>query len=201
MSDSPEPTSLSRGTVVTGFTVVVGAFLSLVLYRLGLFSLPAMFGCLLAGAGVGWLVDAVMVRGAAGLVGNMFAAGNIAPAPSYPAAETLMVRGKFAEAAEHFRAHLGAHPEDYEVRLRLADLDVAQLGGYPEAERLYKEVRDAREDKRRELAAFNGLIELYAKTDRTDRLKVELARFADRYAGSRQALEARRRLEELKSDV
>ena len=201
MSDSPEPTSLSRGTVVTAFTVVVGAFLSLILYRLGLFSMPAMLVCLLAGAGAGWLVDAVMVRGAAGLVGNIFAAGNIEPAPSYPIGETLMVRGKFAEAAEHLRAHLEAHPEDYEVRLRLAEIDVAQLRGYEEAERLYKDVRDAREDKRRELAAFNGLIEMYTKMDRKDRLKVELARFADRYAGSQQALEARRRLDELKSGV
>lgn len=200
MTEAPEHSSTNRGMVVGGFALVLGGFLTLLLIKLGLFSVPGVLFCILIGAGVGWIADAVMVRGAAGLVGNIFAAGNIAPAPSYPVAETLIVRGKFAEAAEHFRSRVRTHPQDFEARLRLAELDVAHLSEFEEAERLYKEVRDAREDPRRELAAFNGLIDLHARSGRRDRLKVELARFADRYAGTRHAQEARRRLEELKAD-
>jgi hypothetical protein len=77
---------------------------------------------------------------------------------------------------------------------------VSHLGDLDEAERLYKEVRDARENSWRELTAFNGLIDLHTKAGRHDRLKVELARFADRYAGSRHALDAKRKLDELKAE-
>ncbi|HEY6784416.1 MAG TPA: hypothetical protein VI159_05660, partial [Gemmatimonadales bacterium] len=68
------------------------------------------------------------------------------------------------------------------------------------AEQLYLEVRRSKPDERREMAAANGLIDLYTRTGRKDRLKVELARFADRYAGSQHAIEAKRRLDELKAD-
>lgn len=201
MAESPEYTSTNRRLIVAGFAIILGGFLSLVMLKYGAFTVPRMFGAILVGASLGWLADSLMLRGAASLIGNIYATGNIAPAPSYPVAELHVVRWKFAEAAEHYREHLAGHPEDYEARLRLADLSVAHLGNHDEAERLYKEVRDAREDKRREARAFNSLIDLYSKLGRKDRLKVELSRFADRYAGSPQAADARRRLDELKSDV
>jgi len=184
--------------IIAGFSLVIGGMISLWLGAAGHLSFPGIVLAFAFGAGVGWAAEWVMLRSAAGLVGNIFAAGNIAPPPSYPVADTLAVRGKFRDAAEYFRSHLRAHPEDFEARLRLADLDIAQLSAYDDAERLYKEVRDAREDPRRELAAFNGLIDLHTRTGNRDRLKVELARFADRYAGSQRGLEARRRLDELK---
>lgn len=201
MSDHPEQSSPDRRMVIYGFTLVIGGIGSIWLAaanRLGFF--PVLFAFLF-GAALGWVVERVLLHSATALVGNIFAAGNIEPAPSYPVADTLKVRGKFREAAEFFKAHLLAHPEDFEARLRLGDLYVAHLGDYEEAERLFKEVRDAREDPRREMAAYNGLIDLHTKSGRTDRLRVELARFADRYAGSQHALEARRRLDELPSDA
>lgn len=187
--------------VIYGFSLVIGGILSVWLKAFGHANLFTVIASFLIGAGVGWGMERVMRGAASSLIGNIYGAGNIAPAPTYPVAETHVVRGRFREAAEHYRDHLVAHPEDYEARLRLADLDVAHLGAYDEAERLYKEVRDAKDDKRREAHAYNGLIDLYTKLGRKDRLKVELARFADRYAGSPHAADARRRLDELKSDV
>lgn len=178
---------------------MIGGMISIWLAVAGHFSLLGLMLAFAFGAAVGWAAERVILRSASGLVGNIFAAGNITPAPSYPVADVMVVRGKFRDAAEYFRAHLRAHPEDFEARLRLADLDVAHLADYGDAERLYKEVRDAREDPRRELAGYNGLIDLHTRTGNRDRLKVELARFADRYAGSQHALEARRRLDELKT--
>jgi len=195
----PAQSSPDQKAVIGGFSLVIGGMISIWLSVAGHFSFLGLILAFAFGAAVGWAAERVLSRSASGLVGSIFAAGNITPAPSYPVADTMVVRGKFKDAAEYFRTHLRAHPEDFEARLRLADLDVAHLADYADAERLYKEVRDAREDPRRELAGFNGLIDLHTRTGNRERLQVELARFADRYAGSQHALAARRRIEELKA--
>lgn len=196
----PEQSSPDQMAVIGGFSLVIGGMISIWLGAAGHLTFLGIVLAFAFGAGVGWAAERAIVHSATGLVGNIFAAGNIAPPPSYPVADTLTVRGKYTDAAEYFRNHLRAHPEDFEARLRLADLDVGHLADYGDAERLYKEVRDAREDPRRELAAYNGLIDLHTRTGNRDRLKVELARLADRYPGSQRALEARRKLDELKAD-
>ena len=134
------------------------------------------------------------------LVKTLFAAGDIAPPRTYPRQEVLIVQGKYDEAADWFRDHLRIEPEDHEARLRLAHLLETQLAGYDEAERVYLEIRRARPPAtaRAHMRVANGLIDLYRKTGRTDRLKVELARFVDRYRGTALADGADRELRELK---
>jgi tetratricopeptide (TPR) repeat protein len=135
-----------------------------------------------------------------GLVKTIFAAGDIAPAPTYPRQDVFLVRGQFAEAADAFRDHLQIEPGDHEARLRLAQLLETHLQGYDEAERLYLEIRKAQPpaDARQQMRAANGLIDLYRKVGKTDRLKVELARFVDRYRGTPFADGAARELKALK---
>lgn len=135
------------------------------------------------------------------MVKTMFADGDIAPAPTYPRQDVLIARGKYAEAADWFRDHIRIEPGDHEARLRLALLLETHLNGYDEAEQLYLKVRNAQPpgDARQQMQAANHLIDLYRKTGRTDRLKVELARFCDRYRGSPQAAGAERELKELKA--
>jgi tetratricopeptide (TPR) repeat protein len=137
-----------------------------------------------------------------GLVKTIFAAGDIAPPPTYPRQDVLIVRGQYAEAAEVFRDHLQIEPADHEARLRLAHLLETQLKGFDEAERLYLEIRrgEPPADAQQQMRAANGLIDLYRKVGKTDRLKVELARFADRYRGSALADGAARELREIKDD-
>lgn len=134
------------------------------------------------------------------MVKTIFADGDIPPPPTYPRQDVLIARGKFEEAAEWFRDHLRIEPGDHEARLRLALLLETRLKGYDEAERLYLEIRNAKPpgDARQQMQAANCLIDLYRKAGRTDRLKVELARFVDRYRGSPQAAGAARELKELK---
>jgi tetratricopeptide (TPR) repeat protein len=142
------------------------------------------------------------VGGAAVLmVKTMFADGDIAPAPTYPRQDVLIAKGKYAEAAEWFRDHIRIEPDDHEARLRLALLLETHLKGYDEAEQLYLKIRNARPpgDARQQMQAANHLIDLYRKTGRTDRLKVELARFCECYRGSPQAAGAERELRELKA--
>lgn len=138
---------------------------------------------------------------AAGLVHTMFAAGNIPPPPSYSAQETMIMRGRYADAAESFRAMMAEHPKDLDARLALARLLEDHLHDAAGAERLFLEVRASRPgpNPRQEMAAANGLIDLYRRTHQLGRLKVELARFADRYRGSGAGSAALRELRELKA--
>ena len=138
---------------------------------------------------------------AVGLVHTIFAVGDIPPEPTYPRQDVLIARGQYGEAADWFRDHIRIEPGDHDARLRLAQLLEAHLQGCTEAEQLYLEIRDAEPpaDARQQMRAANGLIDIYRKMGRTDRLKVELARFADRYRGSPLAEVAARELRELKA--
>jgi tetratricopeptide (TPR) repeat protein len=135
------------------------------------------------------------------MVKTMFADGDIPPPPTYPRQDVLIVQGKYAEAAEWFRDHLRIEPGDHEARLQLAHLLEMRLKRYDEAERLYLEVRNAEPaaTPREQMRAANGLIDLFRKLGKTGRLKVELARFVERYRGSRLAEGAARELKELKA--
>jgi hypothetical protein len=133
------------------------------------------------------------------LVKTIFAAGNIPPPPTYPRQDVLIARGHYAEAADYFRDHIRVEPGDHEARLQLAHLLETRLQGHDEAEQLYLGVRRMQPDQRQELRAANGLIDLYRRTGRRDRLRVELARFADRYRGTKAGDAAARELKELKA--
>jgi hypothetical protein len=137
------------------------------------------------------------------MVKTIFADGDIPPAPTYPNQDLLIVQGKYEEAADWFRDHLRIEPDDHEARLRLAHLLETHLQGYEEVERLYLKIRNAQPpgDARQQMRATNGLIDLYRKVGRMDRLKVELARFVDRYRGSPLAAGAARELKELKAQT
>ena len=133
------------------------------------------------------------------LVKTIFAAGNIPPPPTYPRQDVLIARGQYAEAADYFRDHLRVEPGDHEARLQLAHLLETRLQGHDEAERLYREIRQMQPDPRQEMRAANGLIDLYRRAGRGDRLLVELARFADRYRGTAAGDAAARELTEMKA--
>jgi tetratricopeptide (TPR) repeat protein len=136
--------------------------------------------------------------GAGSLVRMLSADGNIAPPPSYPHADALIAGGRYAEAADFFRDHIRIEPGDLTARLRLADLLEEHQRDFGGAEQLYLEVRRLRPDARQEVAVANGLIDLYRRAGRPDRLKVELARFAERYRGTKAGEAAGRELRELK---
>src|SRR5436309_4767876 len=134
------------------------------------------------------------------MVKTIYADGDIPPPPTYPRQDVLIVQGKYAEAADWFRDHLRLEPRDHEARLQLAHLLEMRLKGYDEAERLYLEIRNAAPaaSPYEHTRAANCLIDLYRSRGRTGRLRVELARFVERYRGSPLASGAARELKELK---
>jgi tetratricopeptide (TPR) repeat protein len=139
-------------------------------------------------------------RASVGVVHALYSAGNIPPPRTYPRQEVMMVRGQYREAAEYFRDHLTVEPDDNEARLRLADLLEKHLQDPSGAEHLFLEVRRREPDRGEAMRAANGLIDLYRKQGKRDRLMVELARFRDRYPGTPGAEAASRLLRELKAD-
>ena len=139
-------------------------------------------------------------RASVGIVKSLYSAGDIAPPRTYPRQDVLIVRGQYREAVEYFRDHLTVEPDDNEARLRLADILEQHLDDASGAEQLYLEVRRRQPDRGHALRAANGLIDLYRRRQRVDRLKVELARFRDHYPGTPGAEAAARLLRELKAD-
>ena len=176
------------------FCLTKGWISPLVFVLLLLLNLPITIAAIFA-------VNRAVTMASAGLVRAIYAAGDIEPAPTYPRQDVLMVRGQYAEAADGFRDHIQIEPQDHEARLRLARLLETHLRGYDEAERLYLEIRKAQPpaESYYQRQAANGLIDLYRRLGKKDRLMVELARFVDRYAGNAVAEGAARELQELKA--
>lgn len=147
-------------------------------------------------------LHALVGRGSAGLMNTIYSWGAGAPLPgSYPNQDALIARGQYSEAAEYFRDHIRVSPEDLEARLLLARLVEYHLKGDSEAELLYLEVRKLSTTPHHHAAATNGLIDLYRRTKRPDRLRVELARFAERYGNTAAGKAAAAELRELKAST
>src|SRR5439155_284183 len=75
------------------------------------------------------------------LAKTLLAAGDIPPPRSYPEQDLLIARGRYAEAAEYFRDLVRVDPDDWDPRLRLADLLERHLADPAGAEQQYLEVR------------------------------------------------------------
>lgn len=137
---------------------------------------------------------------AAAFARTVLGAGNLRPDPAHSGCESLAARGLYREAAAAFEAHLSTHPADHLARVKLADLHHRHLGGPEVAERLYQEIRRADPTPREEVLASNLLMELYRSTGQRGRLMAELARFAERYRGTRPGRDAARALREMKDE-
>ena len=170
----------------------------------GLISPSVLFLLLVLNFGVialmAWLILRSTEGAARAFTRTVYAQGNIAPDPTFSAEESLIIRGKTVEAEELLRARVLARPAELESMLKLAEL-LEQLDRPDEAERIYLDLRRLQPSPRVEMTAANRLLNLYRKTGRRDRLKVELARFADRWKGSGAGAHAGRLLRELKADT
>lgn len=151
-------------------------------------------------AAVGYLLLHGIDRGARGWVSMVSGAGNIAPASSFSAQESLIIRGRFAEAESSFLSHLAGLPKDHDARLALADLYRRHLENPRAAEGLYLEVRQGQPSGKQEATAHNQLIDLYRATGQRGRLMAELARYGERYVGTRAGTEARKALDAMKRE-
>ena len=88
--------------------------------------------------------------------------------------DALVAAGRSGEAADFYRAHLVAFPDDLEARCRLAELLVRQLGDLLAAERVYLQLRERDRQGRFRRAVSNGLIDIYREIGDQSRLDAEL---------------------------
>lgn len=166
-----------RGSHLPGL-VVLGLYLLLV---------PLTGGIIL-------LVDAATSRSAAGVIHALHAA-HTAPRPQgFSRQEALVAQGRHEEAATAYRLHLLGAPDDIAATVALGRLLGGPLGDTPGAEAAYQSARRLGPDAGWDRVIANDLIDLYERTGQDGRMRVELARFADRYRGTREGDAATERL-------
>jgi hypothetical protein len=183
----------------TVFTVLVGMFL----LNQGRVGVGGFVGVILLGPVIG-AVLAPVIWGSAGfastsLVSAITAAGNLRRAPSYSLEESLVARGRYAEADDAYQTHLKLHPADLDARFALAALCRDHLQDPARAELLFLECRSGKPTPAQEFAIANALIDLYRATGQAGREMTELARFADRYRDTTAGQRAREALQRLKA--
>ncbi len=185
---------MARVTLVAGTAVMLIAA-SLIVHLYTGFSLPVLWGGSLAitlvMATLGWYLLSLVARG----VAHMFtASGGLDRPREYSEQQALVVRGAYREAADSYRAHLVAFPDDQTARLRLAALLEGQLEDPAAAESLYLQVRAGAMTRSQRLTVGNGLIDLYRARGDHEQLRTELARLARDFAGTAAGEGARRLL-------
>lgn len=145
-------------------------------------------------ATAGWRAVSMV---ADGLAHMLTASGGLDRQREYSEQETLVVRGAYREAADSYRSHLVAFPDDHEARLRLADLTRRHLVDPAAAEALYLEVRRGAPTRAQAMAVANGLIDLHQATGDRERLVAELGRLERAFVNTAAGAAAGRRRREL----
>lgn len=192
-------TALAR---TTGPVVVIFVLLGWFLEHSGRMSARAAIGVmalgipvgLLAGLGVWYLSHASSTS----LVQVITGAGNLRPTEGFSYQEALVARGKLEEARLAYLDHLRQNPGDVNARLALARLFNDHLKSPEQAEREYLDARGQQPSAEQEFVIGNGLIDLYRAQGQRGKEMAELARFAERFAGTDAGERARQALRNLK---
>ncbi len=153
----------------------------------------------LVGIGAGYLSWWSAERTGRGLAHVLLSAGNLPPAASFSYQESLVARGRYQEAVDAFEAHLALNPEDQDARLAMAGILAGPLKQTEAAVQLYQTVRIG-PSPGYDLRASQALIDLHRATGDRGRLMAELARFADRFRGTRAGRAAKHALAALKEE-
>jgi hypothetical protein len=209
MNSLAEPLSERRqllgmaALLMGAFTAIAAAaaFFLFAYHRVGVLG---GLGVILLGPLAGALAASLIWHGSGavsrGFVRYVTAARGLPHRPEYSLQESLVARGRLPEAVESWRTYLAEHPGDLDARLAFAALHVRQLRDAAAGERMYLEVRRLSPSPRQELAIGNALIDLYHATGQHGRELAELARFADRFRGTREGERAREALARLKAE-
>ena len=154
-------------------------------------------------AGVLFVVLKVAAPSANVLMTLLGESGSTTPAPKgYSAIETLVVQGRYKDAASAYRREIRSDPSDVESRSRLAQLLLDHLDDSAGAARLLAEARDLTRHEPRKIGYALRLVDLY-RNRMKDRGKalVELRRLVDTFPDSPHTEGARSELAQLLEEV
>jgi hypothetical protein len=115
----------------------------------------------------------------------------------YSEQKALVARGEFAAAADSYRSHMIAFPNDNDARLQLADLLYSSLQVPEDALELYLSVRESNPSRGQQRQVVDALINIYRLVGNESGLRRELAGAARDFpdtvlgAGARRELQRR----------
>ncbi len=148
--------------------------------------------------GLGPVLGFLAGRGASTIVYG----GNTTPyIPQHSYQDSLIQRGKLAEALESFEALIAEQPAAADVRIRAAELYVKDENTIKRAAELFREIqRIDGVSINDDVYATNRLVDLYiGPLDNPSRALVELRRLIERYPGTTAATRGRETLAILKA--
>jgi len=186
-----------------GWLGILGMFVGLMIaYRTG----ASIVLCALLGLVIGTAIAlfiGLVIAGRAGSAAStvyMPSGSSTPPVRQYSRAESLIARDRIDDAVAELQRGVAAFPDDAVPRLRLARLLRDRLQRHEDAAAVLKQVIAMRGiDAGVEISASRELIEIYTHRLREPaRALPELARLADRHAGSPAAEWAKRELFEIK---
>ena len=162
------------------------------------FIIPDIAATALFVLGAHWLFGGISRAAGSAL----FPSGTGTPSPrQYSEQEALVIRGRYVEAADSYRAIIDDEPANIEARMRLGRLLESDCGDAIAAEAVYLETRTLRPTTREDWIASNALIDLYQREGNRERLKEELAGLSRRFRNTDAGSSARRRLQELNDET
>jgi hypothetical protein len=201
--DAAEKAVLIKITLLLGGpTLIIGAAALLFVARRFDVPLPLLLILFLLLFPATWglirLVETGTARSAHGLVEVLHAAHVAHPRVGFSRQQSLVAQGKLHEAAAAYREHLQAHPDDHEGQVALGRLLAGALGDTEGAVAAYRAARELAPGGDWDRIISNDLIDLYERTKQEGRLRVELARFGERFRGTKAGEAAIERLRALK---
>jgi len=142
------------------------------------------------------------LEGAARAAGSiLLPSGKGSPtAREYSEQQALVIRGRYTEAADSYRAIIEDEPRDIEARLRLGALLEEKCRDPDAAEACYRDIRAFDPTPQQDWLVSNALIDLYHREGRRELLKEELASLSRCHAKTAAGASAERRLQELLAD-
>jgi len=190
------------GMRVAGPATAIAVFIAWYLSEKGQVAGLEVLGIVLLGPLIGFPIGVLVGFGSGAaserIVRTLTSAGGLPPAPDFSYQDSQVIRGNPEVAREAYEAHLKAQPADLNARLALARLWRDHLGDPLKAEQLYLEARRLQPSPDQEFAIANALIDLYRASGQPGREMAELARFAERFAGTEAGAKARAALQRLK---
>ena len=202
--EAHEIKAIALGLYAWALVVVVLLFTS---GALGLGGWALFFCVFLLGPTVGAIVGGAAYFGAeqAGRAASAIYAPSGASTPHLPSfseQHALAMRGNIAAALASFEALMAGAPDDPHITLAAAEMYATHGKDPVRAAELYRQARLLPGATRgHEMTATNALIDLYrGPLGDKARMRAELRRLADRFAGSAPGEMARRALEEMKAE-
>lgn len=164
----------------------------------------AVIGAVLGYAAVYFMVRGISESGGAAMGKIYNPSGTSTPyRRQYSEPQALALRGLFQEAIDCYETYVAEFPDDPEPCIGIARIYRDHLKRYEDAVRWFRRARQASAmDPGREVLVTREIIEMYqGRLNEPRRAIPELARLAERFAGTREGDLARTELQRLRQDL